>query len=223
MRSIGRAALLVAAIPCAGCTVSTSTVRVRDTAPVALESTDGAALLPEGGSTARVASGSFWRPFQKVAYDVVGERASDGAITLRCDACETTSFPALAANGVTEPTWSWRVAIEPSRVVVSYEDECLERHRHFCEAALPVRLTVPSDDVVEVRRRIEPVRPLGYVYTAVSALALGALAVVAIRDHDAAPVAAAGAVPFLAFGGVGLWEILAPAKEEVWTPTPGAH
>jgi hypothetical protein len=216
------ALLLAAAVPCAGCTLSTTTVRVRDTAPVTLESTEGAALLPQGGSTARVASGTFWRPFEfhETAYDVVGERASDGAITLRCDACETASFPALQASGVTKPTWSWRVAIEPSRVVVSYEDECLQRHRHFCDAPLPVHLTVPRDDVVEVRRRIEPVRPIGYLYTAVSALALGALTVVAIRDHDAAPIAAVGAVPFLAFGGVGLWELLAPAKEEVWTPAP---
>jgi hypothetical protein len=203
-----------------GCTLSTSTVRVRDTAAVAVESPDGASLLPPGTSSARVAEGSFWVPFvfHPVPYELRGERAEDGAITLRCDACEVPSRTLLGPDGSTLPAYSWRVAIEPAHVAVSYEDECLQSHRQFCDAPAAVRLVVPKDDVVEVRRRVEPIRPIGYLFTGVSALALRSLAFVALRDHDAAPFAAVGAVPFLGFAAFGLWELFAPAKEQVWTP-----
>jgi hypothetical protein len=216
------AALLLALAGCTGCTLSTSVVHVRDNAQVTLESLEGAPLLPPGTETtdAHLADGAYWvPPFRKVTYEIRGQREPDGAIALRCDACLVSHLPLLRADGEMLPAYSWRVGYEPSRITSSYEDACLEpAQRGLCDARAPVRLTVPREDVVDVRRRSTPVRAVGYLFAGVSVIALGMFTAVALRDHDAAPYAAVAAIPFLAFGGVGLWQLLAPVKEEVWTP-----
>jgi hypothetical protein len=203
----------------AGCTISTTTVQVKDPAPVTVETLDGKPLItPESTGDALAAKGSYWEPFHEVDYAIWAKRDGD-ALTLECSACSTPSVTMLDASGRTDPTWSWRVNIEPKQVTVSYEDKCLQPKRHgFCDASAPVRLAIPRDDVIEVRRRVEPIRPIGYVYAGLSAIVLGSLAVVAIKDHDAAPIAGLAAIPFAGFEAFGLWEIFAPVKEEAWTP-----
>jgi hypothetical protein len=211
-------AALASIAACTGCGISTTTVTVRDTSAVTLDAPDGKPLLPTGAPEAKVAEGSFWEPFQKVDYQIQGVRAPNGALSLRCDACTVQSMDLLEPTGKTRSTWSWRVAIEPENVAVSYEDDCMQRHRHFCDAPTPVRLTIPRDDVVEVRRRIEPFRPMGWLFLGMSALALGSLTYFQAREGKVEPIAMIAAVPFIGFGTFGLFTILTPAKEQVWTP-----
>lgn len=217
--SLRLGALLMASMQCAACSFNMTTVRVKDAAHVALETPEGKPILPEGAAEAKVSDGEFWRPFEKVHYEIRGVREATGGISLKCDECTTQAVNLLDASGATHPTWSWRVAIEPEAVQVSYEDECLETHKYGCYANVPARLTIPMNNVVEVRRRVEPVRFIGYVLLGFSVLALGGLTYLAASNHDAAPFAGIAAIPPLAAGGIGLWQILAPTKEQVWTPS----
>jgi hypothetical protein len=224
---------LVLAVACAGCfSVSTSEVQVHDATQVALETPKGEPLLPAGASEAIVDRGKYWYLLSKEPYEVRAHREPNGAISVRCDACDapyplsgTPRLELLAETGRSRPTLSWSVDIGASRVAVSYEGSaCMLYGRHTCDVPVRARLVVPTSDVVEVRRRVEPVRIWGYMLLGVAVLAVGAATGWALTPShgdsigERAPWAAVGALPFAVAGGIGLWQILSPAKEQVWRP-----
>jgi hypothetical protein len=235
------AAACALCLPCAGCitgcvTLSTAEVRVRDPASVALQTPSGDPLLPAGESDASVDRGSYGLLAPR-AYEIRAQRDPTGAIALRCDACDTrdASFleslsgtprlELLDGAGRSRSVPSWMIDVDDATVSLSIDD-CMVQHRSHCQVPARVRLVTPTSDVVEVRRRVEPVRFLGYFMLAGSAafLAMGSYALLAPHSPagsslgERAPWAAAALVPGLVLGGFGLWEILTPAQEQVWRP-----
>jgi hypothetical protein len=90
-----------------------------------------------------------------------------------------------------------------------------------CGVKTETRLLVPMNDVVEVRRRVEPVRVWGYMLLAISALALAATTYGIVAANDATTreaIAFVGLPPLLFIGGIGLWEVLEPVREVTWQP-----
>lgn len=220
------------ALSCAGCfEVSTAEVRVRDTSAVTLESRDGTDVLPVGAPEGVVGRGEYWEMLSRVPYEVRARRDAAGAIELRCDACAAAEFPVsgtgviglLDGQGRTRAAPSWSVAVDSTRVVVDYELCMVQGHR-TCAADLPVRLTVPARDVAEVRRRIEPLRLWGYALLAFGAASVAAATYVMLAPGvggsfaERAPWGGAVLAPGLVLGGIGLWEVLTPAREQIWTP-----
>jgi hypothetical protein len=220
---------LVFAIACTGCfRISTSEVQVRDPAQATLERPTGEPLLDAGASVAVVDQGQYWYFLSREPYEVVAARAPTGAISLHCEACAagTTSLALLDDAGRAMPAFSQMVDVGASHVAVSYEGACMLRGRRTCHVPVHARLVVPTSDVVEVRRRAEPLRVWGYLLLGMSVLAVGALSIWAITPGRGdsvggrAPFAALASVPFVTIGGIGLWHIVTPAEEEVWRPTP---
>jgi hypothetical protein len=229
-----RGLLSVFALACTGCfNIRTSEVQVRDAMQVTLETPRGAPLLLPGALEASVDKGKYWYFLSHEDYELRAYREPSGAIELRCEACDpgypfsgTTSAHVLDEAGRTHPALSRDVHVGETNTIVSYESACMLRGRHGCRVPIHARLVVPTSDVVEIRRRVEPARIWGYFLLGVSALAVGTLSMWALTpSHDdsiarRAPLAAGAAVPFLALGGVGLWHVLASAHEDVWRPTP---
>jgi hypothetical protein len=228
---------VVAAAPlaCAGCfEITTAEVRVRDTSRVEVQSSTGETALAAGAADGVLQRGTYVQVFSREPYEVRAGRDSSGAVSLTCEACADPGFPYSGTHDVTildpsgrsSPTLSWSLAVEPSRVVADYQ-LCMIQGRHTCPVTAMARLVAPMDDVVEVRRRTEPVRIWGYLLLAVSGAMLAAMSWYTFAPQrgtsfeDRAPWGLAGAVPAFAFGGVGLWEALSPAREQVWRP-PGA-
>jgi hypothetical protein len=222
---------VVAVLACAGCmSVSTTEVQVRDAAQVALETPKGAPLLPPGASDAVVDRGEVWGLFTREPYVLHATRQPSGMIRLRCDGCEArfasaapAPFDVLDATGRVRAEPSFAVDIGTSQVAVSLASDCVLYHRSFCEVPAPVRVVVPTTDVVEVRRRVEPFRLWGYMLVAGSAFFLAGATYVAVAPGwgsfgERAPWIGLALGPALAMGGVGLWQILSPAREQVWTP-----
>jgi hypothetical protein len=225
-------------VSCAGCfQIHTAEVRVRDTSRVELESKDGQPVLPEGAGDGVVQRGKYYELFTPEPYEVRASRDSAGGISLHCDTCARAGFPLsgsahvdlLEPSGRSLPTLAWDVAIEndKSRVVADY-DVCMVQGHRTCEVNAQTRLVAPMSDVVEVRRRAEPVRIWGYVLLGMSALMVGAASWYTFASHsgtleERALWGAVTALPALAFGGVGLWEVLTPATEQIWRPTVGSR
>ena len=226
-----------AALSCAGCfQIHTADVQVRDTSRIELESKDGEAVLPEGSGEAVVQRGKYYDMFTPEPYEVRASRDSDGGISLHCDTCGAAGFPhsgtslvnLVEPGGRSLPTSSWNMAIEKSRVVADY-DVCMVAGRRACSVAARTRLVAPMSEVVEVRRRAEPVRIWGYMLLGVSALMVGAASALTFAPHpgtsfeDRAPWGLVVAIPALGLGGAGLWEVLTPATEQIWRPTVGSR
>jgi hypothetical protein len=233
---VSRAALALAVLACTGCfEVTTAEVRVRDTSRVEVQSSKtGETVLGAGATDAVLQRDTYWQVFSREPYEVRASRDSSGAVSLTCEACADPGFPytgtrditILDPSGRSLPTLSWSLGVEPTRVVADYQ-VCMIQGRHSCPVSTQARLVAPMDDVVEVRRRTEPVRVWGYLLLAVSGAMLAAMSWYTFAPHpgtsfeDRAPWGLAGAVPAFALGGVGLWEVLAPVHEQVWRP-PGA-
>lgn len=230
MRTIVSTSVL--AIACAGCiTTSRSDVVVRDPTKVDLVSPKGESLLPPDDSDAVVDRGKYGRGLWRVPYETRAYREPNGAIALHCDAPPSPPFPLywgthldlLSASGRLLPTYSSCVDLESSGVAVSYGRGCMLPDRRACPVPPPVGLVAPASDLVEVRRRVEPVRVWGYILLGMSALA-GALTVVAFASSSGDSLGTRAlwtgipAVPFLTFGGIGLWEVLTQPEEQVWKP-----
>lgn len=230
-----RALLALAALPCAGCfTVSTSEVHVRDDRAVVLEAPRGTPAIAEGGpQDAVVQRGRYWDMLDRVPYEVRATRGASGSLSLVCEACVASSLNAsgtfdaelLHADGTTTPALSSSVDIGRELVIADY-DVCMVHGHRSCQVSVPARLLVPTRDVLEVRRRVEPVRLWGVVALSVAAVWLGATAAVAFSSNspaghtfgERAPWVAAAAVPGLAIGLVGLWEVTTPTRVQVWRP-----
>jgi hypothetical protein len=220
------------ALACAGCfQVHTADVRVRDTSSVELTSRSGEPVLPEGAVEGEVQRGKYYDLLTRVPYDVRASRDSDGGISLHCDACGAAGFPhtgtsyvtLLGPDGRSLPTSSWSLAIEPKRVVADY-DVCLVSGRHACTVDAQPRMVVPMSEVLEVRRRAEPLRFWGYALLGMSAVMMGVATAYTFVPQSGTSLgerAAWGtlvAVPALGIGAAGLWEVLAPVTEQTWRP-----
>lgn len=218
------------AAACAGCfQVSTSDVLVRDPAEVSLRAPDdGHDVLRPDQDEGVVASGKYGDMLSRVPYVVRARREEGGAIALHCDACGDTASgrpdaTLLDAKGRSLPTLTWSLDIAPSEVTADY-DVCMVQGTKHCALSVPTRLAAPMSDVVEVHRRVEPVRIWGYALLAVSAIELVAAGVYTFAPtgstslSDRWPWGVLVALPALGFGGVGLWEVLTPTREQVWTP-----
>jgi hypothetical protein len=231
MRRLLRAGVACA---CTGCfQLSTAEVQVRDPKQVELQSPEGTDVLATGVDDGIVDRGTYWQMLSREPYEVRALRDDEGAIALRCEACGAAEFPhsgrgevsLLDASGRSLAAPSWSVAVETERVAVDY-DVCMIYGSRSCSVSARTRLVAPTSDVVEVRRRVEPVRIWGYMLLGVSAAMLAALSVYTLTPSnrpgdtmsDRWPWALVGAVPAFAIGGAGLWEAFAPAKEQVWRP-----
>lgn len=232
-RSATAGLLTLSALSCTACfTVATADVRARDPAGVSVAGREGDPLLEPGSpqDEAVVDRGTYPMVFDRVPYVVTASRASDRSIVLRCDGCDaefpiSASVPSMTlldAGGLSMPARSDSLVVGKGGVSVDY-DLCMEtlgRHGH-CAVETRTRLLVPMNDVVEVRRRVEPVRPWGYLLLTVGALMLGGVTygVLASRDTaERAAIAFVGLPPALFLGGIGLWEVLTPVREVTWRP-----
>jgi hypothetical protein len=235
--SLDRAAALLltlSALSCTSCiTVATADVRARDPAGVSVAGRDGLALLEPGSpqEEAVVGRGTYPMVFDRIPYVVTARRASDRSIVLHCDGCEEATFPIgastpsvtlLGADGLSLPAATNSVVVGKAGVSVDYDLCMVTLGRHAqCVVDARARLLVPIGDVVEVRRRVEPVRVWGYVMLAAGALLLGATTYGIFSSHDASDreaFAFIGLPPSLFLGGIGLWEALAPVREVTWRP-----
>jgi hypothetical protein len=221
------------AVACAGCfQVSMSDVLVRDPSKVSLRAPeDGHDVLAPDRDEGVVASGKYWDMLSRVPYVVRARREEDGAIALHCEACGDVGYPysgrphttLLDANGRSLPTTTWSLHIAPSEITADY-DVCMVDSPDGCELSVPTRLAVPMSDVVEVHRRVEPVRIWGYALLAMSAIGLVTASAYTFAPSgstsfsDRWPMGVLVAIPALGFGGVGLWEVLTPTRDQVWTP-----
>jgi hypothetical protein len=229
---VTRALLSAAALACSGCfQIHSADVLVRDTSRVELVSRGGEEVLPEGAGEGVVQRGKYYDMLTRVPYEVRASRDDEGGISLHCDTCGAAGFPhsgtahvaLLGSDGRSLPTSSWSLAIEPSRVVADY-DVCMVSGHHACTVDAQTRLVAPMSDVVEVRRRAEPVRFWGYILLGMSTLMVGAASAYTFLPHpgtslgDRAPWGAVVMVPALGIGAAGLWEVLAPSTEQIWRP-----
>jgi hypothetical protein len=162
---------------------------------------------------------------------VTARRASDQSIVLHCDGCDEAAYPIgagvpsvtlLGADGLSLPAPTNSLVVGKGGVSVDYDLCMVTLGRHgSCGVKTETRLLVPMNDVVEVRRRVEPVRVWGYMLLAFSALALGATTYGIVAAHDATTreaIAFVGLPPLLFIGGIGLWEVLEPVREVTWRP-----
>jgi hypothetical protein len=226
--------LTLSALSCISCiTVRTADVRARDPAGVSVAGRNGPPLLEPGSpqDEAVVDRGTYPMVFDRIPYVITARRASDQSILLHCDGCDEASFPIgagmpsvtlLGADGLSLPAASDSLVVGRGGVSVDY-DLCmvtLGRHAN-CGVETRTRLIVPMNDVVEVRRRVEPVRVWGYLLLGVGALALAATTYGIFASHDASSreaFAFIGLPPSLFIGGIGLWEVLEPVREVTWRP-----
>jgi hypothetical protein len=217
-----RGALALAAALSSGCfTLSTTDVLVRDRKAVELQKEDGASVLPEGAVAATFDRGEYWDLLSREPYTIHAERDDQDEITLRCDACDR-DVELLHPNGWTLPTTSWSVDATRAGVTADY-DVCMRSSGRHCGIHARPRLSIQIADVVEVRRRVEPVRIWGWMLLAGSVIGMAMTSAFLAAPHfgsfeDRAPWAAMALVPTLTWGGIGLWEVLSPAREQVWRP-----
>ena len=234
--SDGATAMLVtlSALTCTSCiTVSTADVRTRDPAGVSVAARSGPPLLEPGSpqEEAIVDRGTYPMVFDRIPYTITARRASDQSILLHCDGCEEAAFPIgagvpsvtlLGADGLSMPAASNSLVVDRGGVSVDYDLCMVTLGRHgSCGVQARTRLLVPMNDVVEVHRRVEPVRVWGYLLLTVSALMLGATSYGILASHDATgreAFAFVGLPPALFIGGIGLWEVLTPVREVTWRP-----
>ena len=222
------------ACACAGCfQTSTAQVLVRHPDQVQLESPEGQDVLTADMDAALVDRGTYWQMLSREPYEVRVLRGHDGAIALRCEACGAAEFPhsglaevsLLDAAGRSLAAPSWSVAVGRERVAVDY-DVCMIYGNRSCTLPVRTRLFAATSDVVEVRRRVEPLRIWGYMLLGVGTVMLAVLSVYTFTPSnrpgdtlsDRWPWGLAGGIPALAIDGMGLWEVLAPAREQVWRP-----
>jgi hypothetical protein len=226
--------LTLSALSCTSCfTVATADVRARDPAAVSVSGRKGPPLLEPGSpqDEAVVDQGTYPMVFDRIPYVITARRASDQSILLHCDGCEEASFPIgngvpsltlLGADGLSMPTTTGSLVVDKGGVSVDYDLCMVTLGRHGqCGVETRPRLVVPMNDVVEVRRRVEPVRVWGYMLLTVGALALGAITYGIAASHDATSreaIAFVGLPPVLFMGGIGLWEVLEPVREVTWRP-----
>lgn len=226
--------LTLSALSCTSCfTVATADVRARDPAGVSVAGRDGPPLLEPGSpqDEAVVDRGTYPMVFDRIPYVVTARRASDRSIVLHCDGCDEAAFPIgagessltlLGADGLSRPTVSDGLVVGKGIVSADYDLCMVTLGRHgYCGVETRTRLLVPMDDVVEVRRRVEPVRVWGYMLLAVGTLALGATTYGILASRDATSreaFAFIGLPPSLFIGGIGLWEVLEPVREVTWRP-----
>ena len=223
----GRVALAVAAavVSTGGIRLNTSQVQLRSSQNVTLETASGETVLPAGAASAVVDHGSYGI-LPPTEYEIRAQREPTGSIELECEGCDWPSAQLLDASGRSPAVWSWLVHIEDTKVTWGFND-CMSPAHHGCSVPIRVRMAAPARDVVEVRRRSEPVRLLGYFWL------VGGLAFVAAGTAvtfgsgtggatlgDRAPIAIGMFVPGLAFSALGLWHLLAPVQEQVWRPVP---
>ena len=214
--------------------VTTTDVQVRDGRAVALVKNSGETVLaPSSAPTATEATverGAYPYLFSRQPFDLRASRDSRGAIDLRCDTCADAPYPfagtdhveLLDATGRTAPTLAWLVDQGTSSTRVTF-DVCMVSGR-FCRVSAKLNLVIPAGDVVEVRRRTEPIRVWGYMLLAFSVVAAG-VGVYALASPatgatlgDRAPWAAAFFIPAFTLGGIGAWTAFAPVQEQVWRP-----
>ena len=226
--------LMLTALSCTSCfTVATADVRARDPAGVSVAARNGPPLLEPGSpqDEAVVDSGTYPMVFDRIPYTVTARRASDRSILLHCDGCEEAAFPIgagvpsvtlLGADGLSMPAASDSLVVGRGGVSVDYDLCMVTLGRHAsCGVQTRTRMLVPMNDVVEVRRRVEPVRVWGYLLLTVGALMLGATSYGILASHDASgreAFAFVGLPPALFIGGIGLWEVLTPVREVTWRP-----
>jgi hypothetical protein len=237
-RCPGFLALVPVLLSCAACiTTNTAEVYVRHPESVSLETNSGAPLLPAGQSDAFVAKGTFGI-LPPEPYEVRARRDSGGSIALECDTCDAqngnlfmhdhgvSQLGLLDAAGHSRPVPSWKIDIDREKVSLSFDEDCLVRDHYSCVIPANVRLVAPTSDVVEVRRKSTPIRWLGYflLVAATPFLAGGTYATASSTlgpsFGDRAPFAIGAFVPGVLAASFGLWEILAPAHEQVWKPSP---
>jgi hypothetical protein len=218
-----RAGLVAVAVLSSGCfTLSTTDVLVRDPHAVELRTDKDEAVLSEGSVAASFGRGEFWDFLSREPYEIHADRGDEGELTLRCDACDHDA-ELLHATGWTLPTTSWSVDVERAGVTVDYA-LCMRSSGRHCAIDAAPRLAVPIADVVEVRRRVEPVRIWGWMLLVGSAIGLAMTSAFMLAPsfgsfQERAPWAAVALVPTLTWGGIGLWEVLTPAREQVWRPS----
>jgi len=226
--------LTLSAVACTSCiTVSTADVRTRDPAGVSIAARNGPPLLEPGSpqDEAVVDQGTYPMVFDRIPYTITARRASDRSILLHCDGCEEAAFPIgagvpsltlLGADGLSMPAASDSLVVGRGGVSVDYDLCMVTLGRHgSCGVRTQTRLVVPMNDVVEVRRRVEPVRVWGYLLLAMGGLMLGATTYGILASHDATgreAFAFVGLPPALFIGGIGLWEVLTPVREVTWRP-----
>jgi len=226
--------LTLSALSCASCiTVRTADVRVRDPAGASVAARDGSSLLEAGSpqDEAVVDRGTYPMVFDRIPYTITARRASDQSILLHCDGCEEAAFPIgaglpsvtlLGADGLSMPAPTNSLVVGKGGVSVDYDLCMVTLGRHAtCGVETRTRLLVPMNDVVEVRRRVEPVRVWGYLLLAMGGLMLGATTYGILASHDATTretFAFVGLPPSLFIGGIGLWEVLEPVREVTWRP-----
>jgi hypothetical protein len=213
-----------AALACSGCfTISTTDVQVKDPKAVEVRTQEGESVLPSDGPPyeATLARGDYWDMLSRDRYEMRVSRGDRGDLTLFCDACDK-NVEVLHDTGWTLPALSWNVDVEHDSVTADYA-VCMRSGGKHCAITAEPRLFVPMSDVVEVRRRVEPVRIWGWALLVAGAAGFIATGLVLAQPgmgsfSDRAPWAAAVLVPTLTWTGIGLWEVLSPVREQVWRP-----
>jgi hypothetical protein len=219
----------------------TEEVRVRDPDRVSVERADGTISLPAGvPGTAIQDEGVFGRPFVPTSYRVLAERDRAGNIALHCDGCEDAWWAnghgttLLTSDGALRPVTTVSLLSSSASAVTLGAEEldlqvpaCLLASRR-CEVHVEALLSTPRENVIDIRRRESPHRPMGSLLLGISAapIAVGALLaagkIVRLGPGERALVATPLLTVGAAFSAAGIWHLTAPVEETLTVIQPPA-